>query len=154
TTDAINRWNSTTFTEDGESRAHEYAWLQTLSALGRVQAAVTANWPFYAVFRNPGNNVITHFAFNPTGTAVTVNFSDGASVNVPAGTLASDINQPPPPPPQAPTNLIAAATSSSTINLSWTASATAGVTYSVFRSTTTGFTPSAANQIASGVTGT
>src|SRR5262249_2868161 len=153
-TDAINRWNSTTFTEDGESRAHEYAWLQTLSALGRVHTAVTANWPFHAVFRNPGSNVVTHVAFNPTGSAVTVNFSDGASLNVPAGALASDINQPPPPPPQAPANLTAAATSSSTINLNWTASATAGVTYSVFRSTTSGFTPSSANQIASGITGT
>src|SRR6266498_4728592 len=153
-TDAINRWNSTTVTEDGESRAHEYAWLQTLAALGRVHTTVTANWPFHAVFRNPGNNVITHAAFNPTGTAVTVNFSDGASLNVPAGALASDNLQPPPTPPQAPTNLTAAATSASTINLSWTASVTAGVTYSVFRSTTSGFTPSAANQIASGVTGT
>jgi endoglucanase Acf2 len=153
-TDAINRWNSTTFTEDGESRAHEYAWLQTLASLGRVHTTVTANWPFHAVFRNPGNNVITHVAFNPTGTAVTVNFSDGASLNVPAGALASDSLQPPPTPPQAPANLTATATSASTINLSWTASATAGVTYSVFRSATSGFTPSAANQIASGVTGT
>src|SRR5262245_55145095 len=153
-TDAINRWNSTTFTEDGESRAHEYAWLQTLSALGRVHTAVTANWPFYAVFRNPSSNIVTHFAFNPSVSAVTVNFSDGASLNVPAGALASDINQPPPPPPQAPANLTAAATSASTINLSWTASVTAGVTYSVFRSTTSGFTPAPANQIANGINGT
>src|SRR5262249_60564003 len=98
--------------------------------------------------------ITPHVSVKPPATSATVIFSDVSSVNVPAGTLASDINQPPPPPPQAPTNLIAAATSSSTINLSWTASATAGVTYSVFRSTTTGFTPSAANQIASGVTGT
>jgi endoglucanase Acf2/regulation of enolase protein 1 (concanavalin A-like superfamily) len=152
--DAINRWNSTTFTEDGESRAHQYAWLHTLSALGRVHTAVTANWPFHAVFRNPGNNVVTHVAFNPTGSPVTVNFSDGASLNVPAGAMISDNLQPPPPPPQAPTNLTATPASASTINLSWTASATAGVTYSVFRSVTSGFTPSASNQIASGITGT
>ena len=68
-TDAINRWNSTTSTNDGESRAHEYAWLHTLAALGRVHTAVTANWPFYAVFRNPSNNVVTHVAFNPTVSA-------------------------------------------------------------------------------------
>src|SRR5262249_48372449 len=153
-TDATNRWNSTTFTFDGESRAHEYAWFNSLAALGRVHTAVTANWPFYAVFRNPSNNVVTRVAFNPTGSAVTVNLSDGSSLNVPAGALASDNLPPPPPPPQGPANLTATATSAATINLSWTASATAGVTYSVFRSVTSGFTPSAANQIASGITGT
>ncbi len=57
--------------------------------------------------------------------------------------------------PVAPTGLTA--TSSTTavqINLSWTASTTTGVTYNVYRSTTSGFTPSSSNQIASGVTGT
>jgi hypothetical protein len=60
----------------------------------------------------------------------------------------------PPPPPQPPSNLAASAISASQINLSWTASPTATVTYSVFRSTTNGFTPSSANQIANGVAGT
>jgi hypothetical protein len=60
----------------------------------------------------------------------------------------------PPPPPQAPSNLAASAISASQINLSWTASPTANVTYIVFRSTTNGFTPSSANQVASGVAGT
>jgi hypothetical protein len=59
--------------------------------------------------------------------------------------------------PSAPSNLGASDISSSQINLSWTAS-TAGsgcsITYSIFRSTTSGFTPSSSNQIASGVTGT
>jgi Malectin domain/Fibronectin type III domain len=59
--------------------------------------------------------------------------------------------------PSAPTGLTATDVSSSQINLSWTAS-TAGsgcsITYSAFRSTTSGFTPSAGNQIAAGVTGT
>ncbi|MHB1698938.1 MAG: malectin domain-containing carbohydrate-binding protein [Acidobacteriaceae bacterium] len=57
--------------------------------------------------------------------------------------------------PAAPTGLTA--TSSTTalqINLSWTASSTSGVTYNVFRSTASGFTPSSGNQITSGVTGT
>jgi Malectin domain/Chitobiase/beta-hexosaminidase C-terminal domain/Fibronectin type III domain/DUF5010 C-terminal domain len=59
--------------------------------------------------------------------------------------------------PSAPTGLTATATSSSQINLSWTAS-TAGpgcsITYDVFSSTTSGFTPSSGNQIATGVSGT
>jgi len=54
--------------------------------------------------------------------------------------------------PTAPTNLNATATSSSQINLSWTASTSScAVTYNVFRSTTSGFTPSSSNQVASGV---
>jgi glucuronoarabinoxylan endo-1,4-beta-xylanase len=60
--------------------------------------------------------------------------------------------------PSAPTGLTAAAASSSSINLSWTAdTAPANCTisgYNVFGSTTSGFTPSSSNQIASGVTGT
>ena len=60
--------------------------------------------------------------------------------------------------PSAPGGLSAAAASSTQINLSWTAStAPSGCTvgsYGVFRSTTAGFTPSSANQIANGVTAT
>jgi hypothetical protein len=53
-------------------------------------------------------------------------------------------------PPQSPSNLAATAASSSAIKLNWTASPTSGVTYDLFRSTTSGFTPSSSNQIASG----
>jgi len=54
--------------------------------------------------------------------------------------------------PSAPSGLSAAAVSSSQINLSWTASTSScAVTYNVYRSTTSGFTPSSSNQVASGV---
>jgi beta-galactosidase len=57
--------------------------------------------------------------------------------------------------PSGPSGLSAAAISSSQINLSWTASSSScAVSYNVFRSTTSGFTPSAANQVQSGVSGT
>jgi hypothetical protein len=57
--------------------------------------------------------------------------------------------------PSAPASLTATATSSSQINLGWNASqASCPVTYSVFRSTTNGFTPSTSNQITSGLTST
>src|SRR5258708_29739301 len=56
--------------------------------------------------------------------------------------------------PQPPSNLAARAASGSAINLTWTASPTSGVTYDVFRSTASGFTPSSSNQIASGGTST
>lgn len=60
--------------------------------------------------------------------------------------------------PSAPSGLTATAASSSVINLSWTTDTPpANCTisgYNVFRSTTSGFTPSSSNQIASGVTAT
>ncbi|HTC93915.1 MAG TPA: malectin domain-containing carbohydrate-binding protein [Terriglobales bacterium] len=58
--------------------------------------------------------------------------------------------------PTAPGGLSATATSSTQINLSWGASTASGCTisYKVFRSTASGFTPSSSNQIASGVGGT
>ncbi|HTC92978.1 MAG TPA: malectin domain-containing carbohydrate-binding protein [Terriglobales bacterium] len=57
--------------------------------------------------------------------------------------------------PTAPSGLSATAVSASQINLSWIASASnCPVTYDVFRSTTSGFTPSSSNQIASGVSST
>ncbi|MFZ3200807.1 MAG: malectin domain-containing carbohydrate-binding protein, partial [Candidatus Acidiferrales bacterium] len=58
--------------------------------------------------------------------------------------------------PTVPTGLSATAASSTEINLSWTASTSSDctVTYSVFRSTTSGFTPSTSNQVASNVSGT
>ncbi len=57
--------------------------------------------------------------------------------------------------PSAPAGLTASANSSSQINLSWTSVAppsNCSITYSVFRSRTSGFTPSASNQVASGLT--
>jgi hypothetical protein len=55
--------------------------------------------------------------------------------------------------PEAPGNLEATTISPTQINLTWTASPTPGVVYSIFRSVTAGFVPSAANQIVSGVSG-
>jgi|HubBroStandDraft_1064217.scaffolds.fasta_scaffold02755_7 F5/8 type C domain-containing protein/malectin (di-glucose binding ER protein)/fibronectin type III domain protein/PQQ enzyme-like repeat protein/putative pyrroloquinoline-quinone binding quinoprotein len=57
----------------------------------------------------------------------------------------------PPPAPQPPSGLVATAASSSSITLSWQASPTSGVTYSVFRATSPTFTPSVNNQIQSGL---
>ncbi|HZR28042.1 MAG TPA: malectin domain-containing carbohydrate-binding protein [Terriglobales bacterium] len=57
--------------------------------------------------------------------------------------------------PSAPSGLSATAASTTQINLSWTAStANCTPTYNVFRSTTSGFTPSSSNQVASGVSAT
>jgi fibronectin type 3 domain-containing protein len=56
--------------------------------------------------------------------------------------------------PTAPKGLSADETSMNQINLSWTASATSGVVYSIFRSQEAGFAATAANELASGIAGT
>jgi hypothetical protein len=57
--------------------------------------------------------------------------------------------------PSAPSGLNATAISSNQVNLSWTAgSSSCAASYNVFRSTTSGFTPSGSNQVAGGVSGT
>jgi beta-galactosidase len=56
-------------------------------------------------------------------------------------------------PISSPSNLTATAASASQINVNWTASSAPGAVYDIFRSTTSGFTPSSANQIAT-ATGT
>jgi hypothetical protein len=56
--------------------------------------------------------------------------------------------------PAAPTNLNAFAIAPTQVNLTWTASSTPGAIYTVFRSTSPGFTPSTGNQVATSVTGT
>jgi Malectin domain/MBG domain (YGX type) len=55
--------------------------------------------------------------------------------------------------PGAPSNVVAMPITATQINLTWAASATPGVVYSVFRGTTPGFTPSPANQVVSGLPG-
>ncbi len=60
----------------------------------------------------------------------------------------------PPTLPAAPTALTATAVSSSAINLSWTASTTTGVTYNLYRSTVSGFTPSSSTLLPASITGT
>ena len=81
--------------------------------------------------------------------SITANYlgdaNNGASVS---GALNQTVNQAP---PIAPANLASAAAGASQINLSWTASASVGVSYNVYASTSAGFSPSAANRMATGV---
>ena len=158
---ALTQWQSNpsgSFPQQGESLAHEYAWLMSLNALGQVDATVTANTPLYAVFNNHGT--VAHVAFNASSAPITVTFSDSATVSVPASSMASDSALVTPitlsngttttQAPAAPTGLTANAISSNEIDLSWTYAA--NVTYSVYRGAASGFTPSPSNLIASGLT--
>jgi glucosylceramidase len=110
-------------------------------------------------FLNPDGSIAL-LVYNSAGGSSTFNVSQGGKVfsyTLPAGAVATFTWTPGSggggtTAPAAPTNLTASAPSASEIDLSWTASTTAGVTYSVFRSTASGFAPSSSNQVASGLT--
>jgi hypothetical protein len=110
---------------------------------GSVNIPATGGWQTWAT--------VTASVTLPAGQQVLTWNQDNAGYNLYSAAFAStDCTA-----PSAPTGLTATAASSSQINLSWTASSsTCGVTYNVFRSTTSGFTPSSSNQITSGVTAT
>ena len=158
---ALQQWQanpSNKFPQQGETLAHEYAWLMSLNALGQVDATVTADTPLYAVFNNGGTKA--HVAFNPSNSSITAHFSDGATVTVPAGSMASDSALVTPitvgagvntlQPPATPFGLVANVQSATEIDLAW--GSVPNVTWDVFRSETSGFMPSGANRIASGLT--
>ncbi|GHA92611.1 glycosyl hydrolase [Streptomyces termitum] len=73
--------------EAGESRAHTYHWLTTLDALGAPDATVTGSIPTSAVFRKGTER--TYAAHNYGPDPVTVTFSDGKSLTVPARSTAT-----------------------------------------------------------------
>jgi endoglucanase Acf2 len=73
--------------EEGESKAHTYHWIRNLAALGTVDTTVTANHPLAKVFTNGGAR--TYVASNITANPLTVTFSTGTTLNVPAGKTAT-----------------------------------------------------------------
>ncbi|MFI7547615.1 glycosyl hydrolase [Actinoplanes sp. NPDC049599] len=82
------RANSSYTSEEGESKAHTFHWIRNLAALGQVDTGVTANHPLAKVFSK--NGAKTYVASNITNTALTVTYSDGRTLAVPAGkTVAS-----------------------------------------------------------------
>jgi len=109
--------------EEGESRAHTFAWLKNLSTVGTVDRSVTADTPLYAVFTK--NGARSHQAANMTGSPITVHFSDGTTLAVPARSVAASTggsSSGDTTPPSVPTGLTASGTTSSSTNLSWSAS--------------------------------
>src|SRR5262249_14898258 len=121
-----------------------------LSAAGLPAGATSSFNPTSINASGSSTLTVTTTGSTPSGNS-TVSITGTSGSLSHTATVSLIVN---PPPPQPPSNLTAIAASSSSINLSWTASPTSGVTYDVFRSTTSGFTPSSANQVASGVSGT
>lgn len=139
--------------EEGESRAHTFYWLKNLSGLGTVDRSVTANTPLHAVFVK--NGVRTYQAANMSGSAITATFSNGVTLAVPARSVASSNTTVPSDTtaPSTPANLTASGTTSTSTNLSWTASTdNVGVTgYEVLRNGTVVGTASGTTYTATGL---
>ena len=76
----------------GVSDAQTYYWLHSMNALGQVDSSVTADDPLAVVFDKAGKK--TYVAHNYSTSARTVNFSDGESLQVPAGSLATSLDLP------------------------------------------------------------
>ncbi|MFC2110001.1 glycosyl hydrolase [Bacteroidota bacterium] len=71
----------------GISDAQTYHWLHSMNAMGTVDASITADYPIATVFID--NEIKTYVAHNYSDTSITVNFSDGFSLNVPANQMAT-----------------------------------------------------------------
>jgi len=74
----------------GVSDAQTYHWLHAMNALGRVDAAITANYPIAAAFIQNGK--INYVAQNYSSAPITVLFSTGYQLVVPAGKMATSLD--------------------------------------------------------------
>jgi len=82
---AWDRWGSV---ELGDTRSHALHWLISLQQMGTPDLSVTADTALYAVFKRADGQSL-HLAFNAGQQPITVRFSDGVTLQVPAGSLAS-----------------------------------------------------------------
>jgi endoglucanase Acf2 len=71
----------------GISDAQTYYWLHSMNALGRVDGTVTADYPVAAVFNLNGDK--TYVVHNYKTEQITVHFSDGFELAVPAGKMVT-----------------------------------------------------------------
>ena len=72
----------------GISDAQTYHWLHAMNALGKVDPAITADYPIAVAFDNNGTK--TYVAHNYSDTPITVSFSDGFTLSVPENTMATN----------------------------------------------------------------
>ncbi|MFY0654715.1 MAG: discoidin domain-containing protein [Cyclobacteriaceae bacterium] len=87
----------------GISDVQTYHWIHAMNAMGRLKATVTADYPIAAAFEKNGST--TYVAHNYSNNQITVTFSDGYELQVPAnkmatskdagvsGTITTDFNQ-------------------------------------------------------------
>lgn len=71
----------------GISDAQTYHWLHAMNALGPVNASITADYPIAVAFGD--NETATYVAHNYSDAPITVTFSDGFMLDVPAKQMAT-----------------------------------------------------------------
>ncbi len=71
----------------GISDAQTYHWLHTMASLGQVAEEITADYPIASVFND--NGTLTYVAHNYGNSQITVSFSDGYNLTVPANSMAT-----------------------------------------------------------------
>lgn len=129
-------------------------WFQSL--VQYLASDSTLNWTYWALNGEDSYGLLdSNYDANPANplkqqSLASIQFALGNS----GSGGGSGGSTTPPASPAPPSNPTATAASSSQINLSWQPSSTSGVTYTVFASTTAGFTPSASNAIAQNLTST
>ncbi len=69
----------------GISDAQTYHWLHAMNAMGQLDASITANYPIAAVFNDGVNK--TYVSHNYSDAPITVTFSDGFTLDVPANEM-------------------------------------------------------------------
>ncbi len=74
---------------DGESRAHTLHWLYNLKKMGRMDTSIQADIPSYTVFTTSAGEK-TYVAYNPETESRVVAFTDGYSMTVAPGAMASE----------------------------------------------------------------
>jgi len=167
-----NRWGTMTYTVPGLSAGASYIVdlhfdESYFSNPGQRQFNVLINGTqvltnFDIVATAGGKSIANVQSFNTTADStgtITIKFTAGAVDNplicgIEIGTGGPLGSPTGPNPPSQPTGLTATVVSGSEVDLSWTASATSGVTYSVYRSLTAGFKTSLVTPLATGLTGT
>lgn len=71
----------------GVSDVQTYHWLHAMNAMGNLEASITSDYPIAAVFNKSGDK--TYVAHNYSDNPITVTFSDGFMLNVPANQMAT-----------------------------------------------------------------
>lgn len=95
---SLDRWLAQNpVPEGGETAAHTYHWLATLAALGHQDDKVSADVACYAVLTDGSQR--TYMAYNSGTQPITVHFSDGKNLIVPAGAVISSQGTPTTPTP-------------------------------------------------------
>ncbi|MFC7081249.1 glycosyl hydrolase [Halorussus caseinilyticus] len=114
--------------EAGETKAHTYHWIYNIDAMGNPDPSVTADYPLAYAFDD--GTETTYVAYNGEDASITVTFSDGTSLSVPANSMATSTGDSSDPSdttaPTTPSNLSSTGHTSSSVSLAWDAASDSG----------------------------